>query len=74
MSNTKQALVNRVRARLMKKPGAQKGFVRLYVCEAELYRRIIEKVPHRILVKASRAVIKDLDQESIVSWFGNIGA
>jgi len=70
MAQTKQAIVNRLRAKLLEVPGAQQGFVRLYICEAELYRRIIEKVPKYQIDKAVKSIIKDLRNEGVVSWLG----
>lgn len=68
---SKQAIVNRLRRKLLDAPGAQQGFVRLYICEAELYRRIIEKIPNYQLDKAVKSIMKDLKREGgVVGWLG----
>jgi hypothetical protein len=70
---TKKDLINRARTKLLAKPGAQKGFVKQFISEVELHRRLLEKIPHRVLCVAVRRVCRDLDRSSCVDWFGTIG-
>jgi hypothetical protein len=66
----KKDIINRLRGRLLQAPGAQKGFVRLYICEAELYRLILERIPSRVLSKTVQGILKDLDKNGVSNWFG----